>query len=689
MDDLVRNTEFPEALEFRQLDYFSEGVGINVGGEDRVRSKSGAVVSLGLYIVLGLATYYYLSNFFNTTDPQMQFNARLEPTSNVFSMSSSEVYFYVLFGNPDDKIKEVSGGSEVTGTNYTFTFKDIDEQHFLDHFIHSVDYTEVGYEKPNFNQGTDMIKKVKTFTNKLIRCSDAEWFNRPEYQETLSKDEVVYNRIKTRGFCFKLPADAMISGDSLSQNYSMFSLRIRYCPESRVFDSDELTCQFDLPYQNILLNNNISIAVGVFENSLDSSNKNNPWVYNMNLNLKAVISSKTTALAIVALKKLECITDYGWILEQIKSVWKGSVGQFFVSYSSRVELADSGMQDAIGRKVYGRGRSSSKAPHFELRIVSSRSAVQFSRKYNYLLEAFGNIGAGLSFIIFLVVVVYNWYENYQQSVRVRRCISKSLALPKALRTDNKTKYFCSKDPVAERMKSIDAVTEDALSFEKMSDSVVYSNYIQNTVLPKEIWTLATTVSVMHLINKQEEEGNELKNQQSLAPENRGAVPLDKTPGQPADNVSNSIDVKGKDAVSKNILGGKRNTVGDNFDPLDKEIEPIKKANTVNNPAPMMSARTPASGSLILKSESREEEDLDMQEVITYKKAYERIMNADARIDPRFDRIRRYQINTIEKFFQVFPEFDPKVVFGEDAEDAAAEAPKSFIQRKKTTASKTS
>ena len=96
MDGFIRNTSYPTKLRLDELDFISEGIQVNVAGQDRVKSKTGAIISIILYTLLLCSLYYYLRQFLKTTDPKIQFNRSIQSQSFKYNLSESKLHFFLL-----------------------------------------------------------------------------------------------------------------------------------------------------------------------------------------------------------------------------------------------------------------------------------------------------------------------------------------------------------------------------------------------------------------------------------------------------------------------------------------------------------------------------------------------------------------------------------------------------------------
>ena len=101
MDSLIRNTSFPTKLRFDELDFISDGISVNVAGQDRIKSKTGAIISIILYTLLGCSIYYYLRKFLMTTEPKIQFNRSIQAQSYKYNLTETKLYFFLLIQNPE------------------------------------------------------------------------------------------------------------------------------------------------------------------------------------------------------------------------------------------------------------------------------------------------------------------------------------------------------------------------------------------------------------------------------------------------------------------------------------------------------------------------------------------------------------------------------------------------------------
>src|SRR3990167_1054079 len=108
MDGIIRSTSLPGKLSLKELDFMTEGKGINIGGEGTPKTYFGAAASLGIYGVLILAIVYYVQEFLDETNPNVQFSRALEAKASHFRAKDMGTYVYLLVGNPNAKLQDKS-----------------------------------------------------------------------------------------------------------------------------------------------------------------------------------------------------------------------------------------------------------------------------------------------------------------------------------------------------------------------------------------------------------------------------------------------------------------------------------------------------------------------------------------------------------------------------------------------------
>src|SRR3990167_4942408 len=265
MDGVLKFTSVPKKLDLKELDFFSEGVGLKMGGEDRVKSYLGMFTSLCLYTLLGLATFYYLQQFLDESSPKIQYNRMIKPQASSFTVNEMGAFYFFLICNPSSKLKPATESDGVTTgerrrilqttkpPNLYLTRAELEK-----YFVVSLSQEIIQFQT-NPSGGED-YQIVQAAPKTLIPCSEAEWF----IQE-------------------KLHDSVKIFGDQLSRKSSRLRFKLDFC--------DSTTKASCLPdgFDDILKADGLNLVVGSFEPSVDNSNKTNPWSFALNVDTQVNI----------------------------------------------------------------------------------------------------------------------------------------------------------------------------------------------------------------------------------------------------------------------------------------------------------------------------------------------------------------------------------------------------------------
>jgi len=238
MDNIIRNTTYPRKLRFKEFDFYSEGAHINVEGNERNKNWFGAIISLSIYILIGLASYYYFLKFLDETNPKIQFNAKTEPVSYRFNMAELELYPFLLISNPsaskdlrysnNQSLGDSSDNSEnrrvlqaTSGNNSYLDYSSVGT-----YFKIGLEYRLIQYKQ---TPSGDFIETTTIGNRSLVPCSNASWVNNPRYQESLSKSSFALELIKRYGICMDVGDNSIISGDGMSRQSARLSFTLGLC----------------------------------------------------------------------------------------------------------------------------------------------------------------------------------------------------------------------------------------------------------------------------------------------------------------------------------------------------------------------------------------------------------------------------------------------------------------------------
>ena len=102
MDAYIRKISVPRKFSAEEFDYFSEGIGISFnGGQDRHKTKIGALVSVCYLAAMIYFFQYFLRNSLDTESPKVQYSRINEKTVNSMNLLTDEAFIFFLIENPN------------------------------------------------------------------------------------------------------------------------------------------------------------------------------------------------------------------------------------------------------------------------------------------------------------------------------------------------------------------------------------------------------------------------------------------------------------------------------------------------------------------------------------------------------------------------------------------------------------
>lgn len=537
MDGIIRSTSYPKKLKLEELDYFSEGVGITVEEDDRMKSKLGSFISICIYTLLILASYYYFTKFLDTTGPKIQYNVVTDSNgANPLNLAKSGTYFFMFIENPEKKSQEtyvsedslysdlgsLEDSSDAaaddsaarrrrrilqipTPQNYLLKFEELPR-----YFSYQLDYIVSEYKKVGSSEMVEVVKRTKL---DLIKCTDTDWFKNKTLQKILKQSEFALKSLTSYGICFRLGDRVSLFGDTMTKTFGYLSLNFTECDSTK-----STNCPTDA-YEKIVAAKGVKVILGALEPTLNNSEKKDPFSWALNIdnsfNLDPLLEVKVN----VAIKQIEAITDMGMVIEDQKKSTRGAIGKISYEFGSKFTYGSLSSGDD-----YFLSKTDSKV-YFSVNIMASRTIEQFSRSYDTILDLFGNIGGSIDFLIILFTICFHWHENYTTSARMRTVIGKSLNLPAQMRQRNDSVFsMCCKKTPGPTQEALDGLVEQTLSFERMASDAVTTKLVRKYLLPKEVSSLGSTVLMMELLleaKKEEEKQKSKDSKRSAAVANSG------------------------------------------------------------------------------------------------------------------------------------------------------------------------
>lgn len=548
MDAYIRKVSIPRAAKVEEFDYFSEGVGLNFnGGQDRHKTKIGALVSVAYLAAMIYFFVYFLTNSLDTESPKVQYSRLNEKTPHEIRLLPDETYIFFLIGNPYAKIETAAAvisenipsaqeniqRRRLAGTGTNDIYLTIDE--FRKAFEFDVTYTKSEVKLTN---GVYSRSK-QDFKRDIVECSKSNWFNRNIYQDTLKENPYLQSIIKTYGICLKLQGDDVIFGDSISQKDGKVTALIRVCNVA-----PGTPCQQDYVDNVQYADDQIEVIVGAFQNTVNNSNKEQPFSMSLNLDNSFKIDNFGVTFVNLQLRRTQVITTDGTVNEVKNTMSKGAIDSVTTNLAPKLSLTTLRNVNILDKDnnpqtlpELDTGAYNKDSRYLSVQIVSSRITEQYSRKYDNLFDFFGNFGGAMEFVTVSFTILYVWYEEHTKKQVMKESLRKTLSLSNSLVTEPKSSGCLKKKNANQGLtapgspntsnssdlgklrqtqttsselqhlclhEEFDDLLEAPVSYEEMAEAFFGSKCLFETMMPAEMKALAPVVYMLRMRKAKEE-----------------------------------------------------------------------------------------------------------------------------------------------------------------------------------------
>lgn len=559
MDGIIRSTSLPGKLSLKELDFMTEGKGINIGGEGTPKTYFGAAASLGIYGVLILAIVYYVIEFLDETNPNVQFSRALEAQASEYRARDMGTFIYLLVGNPNAKIQDqshlfdptkdksnieisnISPGVQTTTTTptenshasesdnagagsdskkrvlqtttNTYLTRDQLDLYFYARLRHEV--LEFGFE------GTDDFRVVSSRVIPIKACSQVAWFTDEQFQESLKENIFLYNLVAKYGICFDFDEHVQIYGDPLSKKSSRVRFTLDYCDSktaSHKCRDDSLTSLRD--------SYGVDMVLGTFEPNIDLTNRDNPWVYDLTSDHRLTLDVLATATVTLSMKNLSIATDTGLIVESVTEDFKAAPLRFLNEHAPSFKFGkaiSTVVSGSTETDMYTVTYGGHELTYLDFRIISSRASESFQRSYVSLLDLFGNIGGSVEFVIVCFLILFHWFENTNTEKVIQDHLRKAFGLPEKKFSSPSPFACCRKRKAGAEQQdqsgelkfadeSLSELGESAISIERLAVNDATTTLLLKSLVPAAILKLSPVITLMEkmLEAKAEEENSDPK-----------------------------------------------------------------------------------------------------------------------------------------------------------------------------------
>jgi hypothetical protein len=325
--------------------------------------------------------------------------------------------------------------------------------------------------------------------------------------------------IKRFGLCFDLNDQVVLFGDMLSGKQGTLQLNVSLCEPAK----NPTVCTAN--GRSRLKNTNyLSVMVGSFEPTIQNDNKKEPFKWVLNLDNIFLVSTQLEIWATLFLKKLTAITDIGIFIENKVEQSKAALYSATKSFNSHIDLGAPKDLTKPNGDYYVISEKSSLL--FSVTFEASRINESFTRSYDKILDLVGNIGGAIDFILLFFVVLFHWYENYVSSLRMKRVVGHHLGVPDKMKLQGYSIFnMCMKKNCKEKVAALEEMADEAASFEKLCESMVFNAVMQKYLLPKEATDVAPTIHMMEKmleVKEKEQGGDQSKLNRSIGYQESGS-----------------------------------------------------------------------------------------------------------------------------------------------------------------------
>lgn len=542
MDGIVQKMELPRKARIQEFDFFSEGVGLNFGGQERGKSILGTFFTLIILGCFGFLFQYYLMNMLETSSPKLRFDQITDTSTLNFNNSNADFKFFMLFSDPSTKVVTSQGTVDNLADSYVDDSEVADDSSAADgssadgsasdsadgsarrrlekgsnrrrlanspdnflsfnesnkYYVITAKYIQ---SKNSIEKGKPSIKRTEVPV-KMIQCKDSVWFKDPKLQPYLNKNPYAKQIIQDNGFCFDMHDKFNIYGNWLSASESSISIQINLCVPTSVATCDPKV------WERFSANDQYAY-LGSFSSAVDNSNKEDPFVYDYYFHQQLILSTQMTNLVKIRYKKLDVVTDLGILFDDLDKKSVGIIEEVSVqnlnSYS--YDLASSAVvvnQNQVVAKIDIRG---------------SALIDQYTRTYDKIFDFIGNLGGAMELVILSCTILYCHLSGYLTGKQLHHICKTELGFQelcdsRKAKASKKAKKGCCRKSKDKQEMDLDEYTEElaegSLSFETLVKNNVYSQLLQHALIPPELIKIAPYLFSLEKAHKQKLEAEQKK-----------------------------------------------------------------------------------------------------------------------------------------------------------------------------------
>lgn len=336
---------------FRSFDYFGGSFQLNMKGSETTQTLLGFFFSLSFIILLGLTTFWYTSEFLDTSSPEIQTKDYTNSEYSSFVLNRDKIYTYMFL---------------------------TDGEHFITRAeVSKYIRLSARLEKSYLDENSQSTKHKSEFKELgVVPCTQTQWYK--EKREELFREQD-RGMIDSFGLCVDDSAQSLdIFGGIESDTYQFLSIIGKICNLAT-------GCKTATEMKNA------KVVLGFLEGTFASENKKTPFQTFKNEQWRFKLRGGTRKQFVTEIDKVKAFTDTGYFFDLIREDHGFSLGNS--NLDSRVFYT--GDDELLVADIY-----------------SSNRHLEFTRGYTKALDLFSNIGGVVEIIFFVVGILYTSYNTF-------------------------------------------------------------------------------------------------------------------------------------------------------------------------------------------------------------------------------------------------------------------------------------
>jgi hypothetical protein len=350
---------------FKYLDFFSEGVNLNVGGHAVFRTVYGSLFTV---VYLGIMIFIVVMNagkYLDKTNP----------------VAVGEVYTREAYPEINLRQNKLSPVLVAFSDETTWITADQLSKYF------TVVTQKIIWDSVLDSNTNEVILEKKFETYPTLPCSQIPEDERKKTFDYMGEDNYYYQTLSTYGLCSQIPTSASIIGSSSDDHFSIFTFKVLPCSlSSGCADASQMSTvnfQLLLPYSNLKVNN---------EGDPHDFKVAGDEIYYVTPSLRQIYTAQ--------MKELNVFDFEGFFPSWRQQDTVYDIHSKVLTMTSRTSVTScTSAQVAIED-------NQACLPYFEFNVQSSGVVVNSKRTYISLFDTLGAIGGTNGVIIVILLMLY-------------------------------------------------------------------------------------------------------------------------------------------------------------------------------------------------------------------------------------------------------------------------------------------